>query len=260
MTHNIDPVLIRFGFIEIRYYGLMYVLGFIIAFFVLRYLSKKTFLKLTYPEISDLLFWGFVGLLVGARVFYVFVYNFPLYIKEPIRILMFWKGGLSFHGGMLGVLVAVWIFARKKHLPLAHLADSIVLIAPLGLFFGRIGNFLNGELYGKVTTLPWGIIFPIGGPLPRHPSQLYEALGEGLLLASLLWFSKRFVKHQGVLTALFLIFYGIIRFFIEFFRLPDRQLGYIIGPFSMGQLLCFFMIIAGGILLSSARKGRFGTI
>ncbi|OGQ35575.1 MAG: prolipoprotein diacylglyceryl transferase [Deltaproteobacteria bacterium RIFCSPHIGHO2_12_FULL_43_9] len=260
IAFNIDPVLVHLGPVEIRYYGLMYVLGFIVAFLFLRKLSKEGFFKFSYPEISDLLFWLFVGLLIGARIFYVIFYNPTIYLQHPLSIFAIWEGGLSFHGGLAGVIFVAWIYSKKKNIPFLHLGDSMTLVAPFGLFFGRIGNFLNGELYGRITTLRWGTIFPNGGPYPRHPSQIYEALGEGLLLLAILWLAKTKVKHTGIISALFLICYGIIRFFIEFFRLPDVQLGFIIGQFSMGQILCFAMIIAGGIIFYYARKGRFGLI
>ncbi|MFC2074710.1 prolipoprotein diacylglyceryl transferase [Bdellovibrionota bacterium] len=260
MTFNINPIIFELGPFQIRYYGLMYVVGFFIALLLLRRFSKQGFLKLSYNEINDLLFWAFVGLLVGARLFYSFVYAFPVYVKEPWRILIFWRGGLSFHGGLIGVAIAIWLFNRRKKLPWLQISDSLVLIAPIALFFGRIGNFLNGELFGRVTTLPWGIIFPYGGPQPRHPSQLYEAIGEGLILAAIVWITKRFTSNQGVLSATFLVGYGIIRFLIEFFRLPDQQLGFVLGPFSMGQVLCSLMIIAGGILMYFAIRGRFGEV
>lgn len=260
ITFNIDPVLIRLGPIEIRYYGLMYVFGFIVAFILLKKLSKDGFLKLSYTEISDFLFWLFVGLLIGARIFYAIFYNPSLYLENPLKILAIWEGGLSFHGGFVGVTIVTWIYSKSKNIPLLHLGDSMSLVTPFGLFFGRIGNLLNGELYGRITHLPWGTIFPNGGPYPRHPSQIYEALGEGVLLLLILWFAKTKVKHTGVISALFLICYGAIRFFIEFFRLPDAQLGFVIGQFSMGQLLCGAMIIAGSIILYYARKGRFGYI
>lgn len=257
---NIDPVIVHLGPLEVRYYGLMYVLGFIFAYFILRKFSRTGFFKLNYTEISDLLFWEFVGLLIGARLFYVLFYNLPLYLEDPLRIFAFWKGGLSFHGGLAGVLFVTWLFSRKKKLPFLHFGDALALVVVFGLFFGRIGNFLNGELFGRITNVPWGVIFPEGGPYPRHPSQLYESLGEGLLLGIILWSIKGRVKNTGIISALFLICYGVIRFFIEFFRLPDKQLGFIIGPFSMGQLLCFAMIIAGGMIFHYARKGRFGYI
>lgn len=260
ITFNIDPVLVHLGPVEIRYYGLMYVLGFIVAFLFLRKLSKDGFFNFSYSEISDFLFWLFVGLLVGARIFYVLFYNPIIYLQNPLSIFAIWEGGLSFHGGLVGVSFVAWIYARRKNTPLLHIGDSMALVAPFGLLFGRIGNFLNGELYGRITNLPWGTIFPNGGPYPRHPSQLYEALGEGLLLPLILWLVKTRVKHTGVISALFLICYGIIRFFIEFFRLPDAQLGFVMGEFSMGQILCLVMMIAGGIILYYAKKGRFGVI
>ncbi len=263
--HHLNPVLLHLGPLQLRWYGLMYVIAFVGSYFLLHKLSKEGSLKLSFEKIESLLFYAFVGLFVGARFFYVFVYNFSYYFQNPIEIIAIWKGlaGLSFHGGMIGVVVAGILFSRKYKIPFWHLGDAFVLCAPIGLGFGRIGNFINGELFGRPTLGKWGVIFPEGGFLPRHPSQLYESFFEGLILFYLLWFFRKRVK-EGQLSALFLFFYGIFRFCIEFFREPDPQLGFIFFHFSMGQLLCSLMILCGsGLLLyfhSALKKSKINML
>ncbi|MBI2646156.1 MAG: prolipoprotein diacylglyceryl transferase [Deltaproteobacteria bacterium] len=249
-THTLDPVIFHLGPLQLRWYGLMYVIGFVGAYFLLRKFSKEGSFKLSFIQIESLLFYAFVGLFVGARFFYVFIYNFSYYIHHLIEIVAIWKGlaGLSFHGGMIGVVIAAILFSRKHKIPFWHLGDHFVLCAPIGLGFGRVGNFINGELFGRSTSGNWGVIFPEGGLIPRHPSQLYESFFEGAVLFSLLLFFRKRVR-EGQLSALFLIFYGIFRFALEYFREPDPQLGFIFLNFSMGQLLCFLMILCGSGLL-----------
>ncbi|MEJ2025675.1 MAG: prolipoprotein diacylglyceryl transferase, partial [Deltaproteobacteria bacterium] len=178
----IDPVLIQVGPFAVRWYGLMYVVGFLLGYFLLRNLSRREQYDLTKEEVGDLLYYCMVGLVVGARLGYCFIYNFSYYLSEPLKIFAVWEGGMSFHGGLAGTAVAGWIFSHRRRKSLLMIADMGAVAAPLGLFFGRIGNFINGELYGRETTLPWGIVFPGAGNVPRHPSQLYEALFEGVIL------------------------------------------------------------------------------
>jgi phosphatidylglycerol---prolipoprotein diacylglyceryl transferase len=246
MKVNIDPILINLGPIHLSWYGLMYVIGFVAAYLLVRYRMKKRDFGLSKPELEDLFFYLIFGLIIGARLGYVLFYDLKMYLSEPLEIFAVWHGGMSFHGGLIGVLVVGIVFSRKHHKSFWKIADLFIVTAPIGLGFGRIGNFINGELYGRVTDVPWGMIFPRGGPLPRHPSQLYESLLEGWVLFALLWLMKDGKRiPQGGLLALFLILYGCFRFFVEFFREPDPQLGFVLGPFSMGQVLCFLMIVGG---------------
>jgi phosphatidylglycerol:prolipoprotein diacylglycerol transferase len=252
----IDPILIHIGPFAVRWYGLMYVVGFLLGYLLLRNLSKREQYDLTKEEVGDLLYYCMVGLVVGARLGYCFIYNFSYYLTEPLKIFAVWEGGMSFHGGLAGTAVAGWLFSHRRRKSLLMIADMGAVAAPLGLFFGRIGNFINGELYGRETALPWGIVFPGAGNVPRHPSQLYEALFEGAILFVLLfWFSRRPRPH-GFLMAVFLMGYGLFRFFLEFFRAPDPQLGFVVGPFTMGQVLCGIMV-AAGILLKKYADWRW---
>ncbi len=234
----------------------MYLLGFIAAYFVIRSELRRKGGPIPVDEADDLLFYLIVGLLVGARLGYGLFYNFWVYAVRPWEILAVWHGGMSFHGGLIGVVIAGYIFARRRKVPFLTLADMGALSAPIGLMLGRIGNFINGELYGRPTDLPWGIVFPEGGNVPRHPSQLYESFFEGALLFAVLWSVRKRLRIPGQLLALFLILYGVFRFFIEFVREPDPQLGYLFGLVTMGQILCLFMIAGGVGLFTYVRKSR----
>jgi phosphatidylglycerol:prolipoprotein diacylglycerol transferase len=245
---NIKPYIVKIGPFEVRWYGLMYLFGFITSYILVRYQIKKRKLPLSTKIIDEIYFYLILGLIIGARLGYVIFYNLGEYIKNPLEIFAVWHGGMSFHGGLIGALLAGVYVTKRYKLDFWLYSDLIIVTAPIGLGLGRIGNFINGELYGRVTTLPWGMVFPAGGPLPRHPSQLYEAFFEGLVLFLILWYMKDRVTKKGRLTAAFLLFYGIFRFFIEFFREPDPQLGFIIGPFTMGQILCIGMIIVGSFI------------
>jgi len=246
---KIDPVIIRIGPLAIRWYGLMYLLGFASSYLLVRYQVKKKELDISLKDIESLYSWLVIGLIVGARLGYVIFYDLKEYIRSPFEIFAVWHGGMSFHGGLIGTLLAGLLFCRKYRKSFWQLSDLIIVTAPIGLGLGRLGNFINGELYGRVTGLPWGMVFPSGGPLPRHPSQLYEFLLEGVLLFIILWRLKDKGLRRGSLTALFLIIYGSFRFFVEFFREPDVQLGYIAGVFTMGQVLSAAMILSGAGLL-----------
>lgn len=252
----IDPVLFRVGPLEIRWYGLMYLLGFLVAYAVIRSELRRRGGPVPVEAAGDLLFYLIVGLLVGARLGYAFIYNAPVYLSAPWEIFALWHGGMSFHGGMVGMLVAGWWFARRNNAPFLQLADIGALAAPIGLMLGRIGNFINGELFGRVTSVPWGVVFPLGGPLPRHPSQLYEALLEGPLLFSLMWWLRRRSRNDGEVLATFIIGYGVFRFLVEFLREPDQQVGFIAGWLTMGQILCLCMVVAGIGLFFSVRTTR----
>ncbi len=245
-VHNIDPVIFDLGPLQIRWYGLMYVIGFLISGYILKVLVKKNFFKITEDKIDSLITHMILCMFIGARTFYVFIYNWDYYSKNLIDLLAVWKGGLSFHGALVGLIVGGYLFAKKNKLTFFEVMDSVALAGTQGLFFGRMGNFINGELYGRPTNSKFGMIFlQGGGPYPRHPSQLYEAFLEGILLSLLLWLIEKKTKTYGMVSAFFMIGYGVFRFIVEFFREPDSQLGYYLGYITMGQILCFLMIAAG---------------
>lgn len=252
---GIDPILLQLGPLQIRWYGLMYVCGFVLGGWILGKLSDKGFFKMAKTEIDRFITLLIIGMFLGARSFYVFIYNWDHYSKNLGKIFSVWEGGLSFHGAIVGMcLVAIYV-ARKNKIHWFELTDSMTIAGTPGLFFGRMGNFINGELYGRITDSPLGIVFPNGGPYPRHASQLYEGIFEGLVLFVILWFMHTRTKIHGVLTASFLIGYGIFRYGIEFFREADAQLGYYFGgTTTMGQILCFFMILVGVSFLLYAKR------
>ncbi len=250
---DINPVIVRVGPFAIRWYGVMYLLGFAASYLLVKYQIRKKKLPLPKDFLDSLYSYVIIGLLLGARLGYVLFYDLPSYIRHPLEIFAVWHGGMSFHGGLIGCIVAGVIFSRKFKVDFWKTADLVIVTAPIGLGLGRLGNFINGELYGRVTNVPWAMVFPGGGPLPRHPSQLYEFLMEGIVLFIILWKLKDRGLKPGVLTAFFLILYGVFRFFVEFFRQPDVQLGFIIGPFTMGQLLSSAMIVFG-LMLYAYRK------
>ena len=254
MKVDINPILIDLGLIRVSWYGMMYVLGFIGSYLLVRYQMKKKDFGISRIEVENLYFYLIIGLMVGARLGYVLFYDLKMYWADPLEIFAIWRGGMSFHGGLIGVLVGWFIFCWKNKKSLWRTADLFVITAPIGLGLGRIGNFINGELYGRVTQVPWGMIFPKGGPLPRHPSQLYESVLEGGVLFFILWFMKEKKLRPGGLLAAFLSLYGGFRFFLEFFREPDVQLGFVFGPFTMGQVLSSFMIAVGLFLLFFLKK------
>ncbi len=248
---HINPEIIRIGPVSVRWYGVMYVLGFIASYFLIQKQKRSKEIGLVGVVAQDLIFYLAIGLIVGARFGYILFYeynDFDAYIKHPLEIIATWHGGMSFHGGLIGCVIAGWIFARRRKIPFAALADSTIVTAPIGLMFGRIGNFINAELLGRPSDVPWAMVFPGGGPVPRHPTQLYEAFAEGLLLFIILWFLRRGRWRDGTMVAFFLLFYGVFRFIIEYFKEPDPQLGYILGM-TMGQILCLGMIAASALLM-----------
>lgn len=246
---HIDPVLIHLGPVQLRWYGLMYILGFIVAYVIVVQISRRRKYDLSKTQIEDLFTYCIIGLIAGARLGYCFFYNLGFYLANPLKIFAVWEGGMSFHGGLIGLILAGWLFSRLNQKSFLMLADLGAMAAPPGLFFGRIGNFINAELYGRVTDVPWGMVFPGAGTLPRHPSQIYEAFFEGIVLFCVLYFINIKSKTQGILIASFLICYGIMRFFLEFLRQPDSQLGFVLGWLTMGQVLCGIMVVAGVLLL-----------
>jgi len=232
----------------------MYVLGFLASYLLVRYQMKRKDFGVSKLDVENLYFYLILGLIIGARLGYVLFYDLKMYLRDPLEIFAIWHGGMSFHGGLIGVLIVGILFSWKNKKPFWKIVDLFIVTAPIGLGLGRIGNFINGELYGRVTQVPWGMVFPKGGPLPRHPSQLYESALEGGVLFLILWLLKDKKLPDGGLFALFLSVYGIFRFFVELFREPDAQLGFILGPFTMGQMLSSFMIIGGIILLACLKK------
>ncbi len=250
----IDPVLFSLGHVQLRWYGLMYILGFIVGALILKYLSDKNFWPLPKYEIDKFITWLIIGMFTGARLFYVLVYNWEYYSLNLSEILSFWRGGLSFHGAVLGMCLATGLFARKHNLHFFQIADGMAVAGAPGLFFGRIGNFINGELYGRVTDSWAGVVFPGAGPFPRHASQVYEGVLEGLILFVMLFLIHKRERFYGVCSATFLLGYGVFRFIAEFFREPDAQLGYYMGYFTMGQILCLTMIPGAFFILMYAKK------
>lgn len=248
---HINPVLLSIGPIQIRWYGIMYILGFLTAYLLIQKQERARQVGLIGTVAQDLVFYLAVGVVIGGRLGYIIFYqynDYMLYIKHPLEIIATWHGGMSFHGGFLGALIAGWVFSRVKEIPFSVLADSVAVTTPIGLGLGRIGNFINGELVGRPSTLPWAMIFPDAGPVPRHPSQLYNALVEGLVLFLLLWNLRKRGFRDGMMGVFFLLFYGTFRFFLEFFREPDPQVGFLLGGLTMGQILCFAMIVTAGLL------------
>ena len=252
---NIDPVFLKLGPLHFRWYGLMYVLTFVISYFIMSSEVKRKNIKMTKEEVSDLLFYGALGVIIGARLGYILFYNLAVYINDPFKIFAVWEGGMSFHGGFIGLILAFFLFSRKKGLSFYEIIDMAAQCAPVGFLLGRIGNFINGELFGRVTTSSWGMIFPDGGPLPRHPSQLYESFLEGIVLFVIV--KTVALKSNTVGTAAWTLCagYGLFRFIVEFFREPDAQIGFF-GQFTMGQLLSFPMLLVGTIMLIVLHRKR----
>lgn len=237
----------------------MYMVGFAASYMLVRYQAKKGPLDVSMEEIASLYSFLIFGLVVGARLGYVIFYNLSDYLGDPLEIFAVWHGGMSFHGGLIGAIIAGVIFAKKNRLDFWKLSDLVIITAPIGLGLGRLGNFINGELYGRVTNVAWGMMFPSGGYLPRHPSQIYEFLLEGVALFIILWFLKDKNLKTGALTSLFFILYGLFRFIAEFFREPDPQVGFILNYFTMGQILSAFMLLCGaGILFYVSSRNRVG--
>jgi phosphatidylglycerol---prolipoprotein diacylglyceryl transferase len=247
-----NPVLISIGPFAIRWYALAYIVGILAGWFYARAIiaSQKLWggpAPITVTEYDDFIIWVTLGIILGGRIGYVLFYNLPHFIAHPLEVFELWNGGMSFHGGFLGCVVATVAFALRRGLPILSLGDVTTAVAPIGLFLGRIANFINGELWGRPTDVPWAMIFPNGGPIPRHPSQLYEALLEGLVLLIVLGLIVRLgaLKRPGLVTGAFAVGYGVARSFCEFFREPDPQLGFLWGGMTMGMLLCIPLIAAG---------------
>lgn len=258
---NIDPVAVQIGPLAIRWYGISYIVGIGLAWWFLNWRARSDRSKMHWnsDQIGDLVVYCAFGAVLGGRLGYIFLYKFSSYLADPISIFKVWEGGMSFHGGLIGVLIAIALFARKIHKSYFQVADFLAPAVPVGLFFGRIANFINGELWGAPTDKPWGVIFPdpAAGGVPRHPSQLYEAALEGILLFAILWIFSRQERPLRAVSGLFLLGYGGFRLLVEFFRMPDAHVGYIgFGWLTLGQIYSLPMIIAGLILLGLAYRNK----
>jgi phosphatidylglycerol:prolipoprotein diacylglycerol transferase len=245
---HIHPTIVTLGPLQVRWYGVMYILGFLASYLLVRHQIRKKALEIDINGLNDLFLYLVLGLIIGARLGYCAFYNASFYLGHPLKIFAVWEGGMSFHGGLIGVVISGLVFVKTHGADFWELADLIVVTAPIGLGLGRLGNFLNAELYGRVTALPWGMVFPSAGNLPRHPSQLYECFLEGILLFIILWWIKDRPLRKGTLLCLFFFLYSSFRFLVEFLREPDPQLGLVLSFMTMGQILSTLMG-AGGLAL-----------
>ena len=265
IVHNFNPVLVDLGLFEIRWYSLAYILGIVIGWIYAGKIIKETaknkygFEAIKKSDFDDLLIYLVIGIILGGRLGYVVFYNINYYGQNFLEIFKIWQGGMSFHGGLLGVIVAIYIFSKNKNADFFKFSDIICCVSPIGIFLGRIANFINGELFGKISTLPWAVIFPYGGNIARHPSQIYEAILEGVVLFILINFlalKKHLIIKSGYISSFFLISYSILRIFSENFREPDQHLGYFFNYFSMGTLLSVLTLIAGFLIIFFIKKNE----
>lgn len=254
---DISPVIFSIGSFSLRWYAMAYLLGIVLAWILTKKNIKKYNLGITTEQLDDIVFYTTLGIILGGRLGYVLCYGDGYFFKNPLEIFAIWHGGMSFHGGIAGVIIGLGYFCRKYKYPYLKITDIVALYVPIGIFLGRIANFINGELWGRVTDVPWAVKFPYGGYLPRHPSQLYEALSEGLLMfiiLNVLW-KKQYVRmHYGIISSTFLITYAISRICMEFFREPDSQLGFIFSSITMGQLLSLPFLFVGIFILHKSVK------
>jgi phosphatidylglycerol:prolipoprotein diacylglycerol transferase len=253
---EIDPVFFSLGPLKFRWYGLMYLLGLTGAYFLIRARTRANNISLNQEQLYDLIVYAALGVFLGGRIGYTLFYHAEYYLEHPLSILAVWEGGMSFHGGLLGTCVAIWIFCRRKGFAVYTIADLAAQAVPIGLGFGRMGNFINGELYGRSTDVDWCMVFPRGGDACRHPSQLYEAGLEGVALFFLLWMVGRRDTPPGTVFWGFIGSYGLFRSFVELFREPDAHLGFLLGPLTMGQLLSVPMVLLGGIMILQGYRRR----
>ncbi|MCF8054574.1 MAG: prolipoprotein diacylglyceryl transferase [Deltaproteobacteria bacterium] len=270
IPYRIDPIIVEFGSLQIRYYGMMYLVALATVYALVRYRLQREEYPYTNQAVEDVLIWGMLGMIIGARLGDALFYNFSYFALRPWEIFLpfTWENGalrfvgfsgMSYHGGFIGAFVAFFLYCRAQKIAFLHFADLFIPAIPLGYTFGRIGNFINGELFGRETTVSWGMYFPLDPSMTlRHPSQLYEAFFEGIFLFIILWLLRTKIKTAGALLALYIIGYGAVRFFIEFFREPET--GFIAGPLTMGQLLCLLMIFVGAILLTYLTRRKSGDV
>jgi len=262
---QISPVLFSIGSFQLRYYSLMYIIAFVLVYLMVSYRIKHENYEYSTETIQDYMVWAMLGVIFGGRLGYVLFYNFSYYLQHPLEIILpfdFSNGikfiglsGMSYHGGLIGVAVVSLYFCLKNKINFWRFADLFMPAVPLGYTFGRIGNFINGELFGRATTMPWGMYFPLDPTQQlRHPSQLYEAFFEGIVLFAILWLLRKKKRFDGYLLGIYLCGYGFVRFIIEFFREPDYQLGFVLGFLSMGQVLCLLMILCGAVILLGRKK------
>ena len=265
IIHSFDPVFVALGIFQIRWYSLAYIFGILLGWIYANKIIKLTssnkfnYKQITKTQFDELIFYLVIGIIFGGRLGYIFFYNFDFYIKNLSEILKIWQGGMSFHGGLIGTIIATILYSQKSNSNFFKFTDIICCVAPIGIFLGRVANFINGELYGKITTMPWGIVFPDVGNLSRHPSQIYEAILEGVILfiiINYLALKKNFLYKTGFISGLFLISYSILRIFSEIFREPDFHLGLIFNYFSMGTLLSVLTIIVGMFIILFAKKNE----
>ena len=265
IVHNFDPVLIDLGLFQIRWYSIAYILGIIIGWVYatkiikLTTINKYNFEQIKTSQFDDLVIYLIIGIILGGRLGYVIFYNFEYYSQNFFEIFKLWRGGMSFHGGLLGVIVSIIFFSKKTKTNFFKFADIVSCVAPIGLCLGRIANFINGELYGKISTLPWAVIFPNGGSVARHPSQIYEAILEGIILFILINYlalKKQLLFKTGYISGLFLVSYSILRMFSEIFREPDIHLGLFFNYFSLGTLLSMATLVVGLVIIMSAKKNE----
>ena len=263
IVHNFDPVLIDLGIFQIRWYSIAYIFGILLGWAYGRKILARVsninnnFNKIKKTDFDDLILYLILGIIIGGRIGYIIFYNLEYYSENFLEIFKVWRGGMSFHGGLLGVIVAIFLFAKKTNNNFFKFSDIIACVAPIGIFLGRLANFINGELYGKISTAPWAVIFPNVDSMPRHPSQLYEAILEGVVLfiiINYLALKKELIYKTGFISAFFLIVYSFLRIFSELFREPDIQLGLLFNNFSMGNLLSLLTIIIGLFIAKSIKK------
>jgi len=246
---HINPVFLEFGPLQFRWYGLMYLIGLTAAYFLIKQKTSAKGLPLGPEQVYDMVVFAAFGVFIGGRLGYVLFYNPSYYAQHPLKIFAVWEGGMSFHGGLIGTIIALVWFGKRRGIPIYTIADLAASVTPIGLGFGRLGNFINGELYGRATDVDWCMVFPAGGPACRHPSQLYEAGLEGLLLFTILWVIGRRTTPPGTIFWSFLTGYGVCRLIVELFREPDQQMGFVLGPITMGQLLSAPMVMLGIFML-----------
>ena len=257
--HNINPVLVELGPLQVRYYGLFYALGFVIAYFLIYHLAKRKSLNIIKDDVADLILYLVIGVVAGARIAYVLFYNLPFYLRNPFEIIAVWHGGLSFHGGLIGAVIVTFFFCRKKKIEFYDIADIVVIPVAFALALGRIGNFINAELYGRITDVSWCVDYsknqyvsdaPLGC---RHPSQIYESI-KNFFIFAVLWFIKDKKLPKGFMFWTFVALYGLLRTIMEFFRQPDEQLGFVFNYFTAGQLLSFPLFLIGLFMLYRLNK------